>query len=57
MYTMEIIKIFNICYNILERINEDCLQLLEEEDDIDDDFALKNILYMTKNYGRNCIGN
>ena len=54
---MEIIKIFNICYNILERINEDCLQLLEEEDDIDDDFALKNILYMTKNYGRNCIGN
>ena len=34
--------------NILEKIIEDCLKLLEEEDDIDNDFVLKNILYMTE---------
>ena len=33
--------------NILERTNKDCLKLLEE-DDIDNDFPLKNILYMTE---------
>ena len=42
---MEQLKRYN---NILERINGDCLKLLEDEDDIDDDFVLRNILYMTE---------